>query len=218
MPRLVGCDVDGAGGPVDLLTWRQGRVRLDPLGPRAVRALARLAVDVHDQPVPPDQRPPPLSFRLPPEPEVPTWARWPDLWRRALELWFDGPPATASGLLHRDFHFGNLLWDGDTITGLIDWAETSLGPPDLDVAHLCADFAMMHTVGDAASFRDAYLRAGGRLDPDPDAARFWVVADILGFLPDPAHILAPVAPRRPDLTADRVRHGLEDLLAVTLPS
>jgi hypothetical protein len=36
----------------------------------------------------------------------------------------------------------------------------------------------------------AYLRQGGRLDPDQDAARFWAVGDILGFLPDPAHILA----------------------------
>jgi hypothetical protein len=84
------------------------------------------------------------------------------------------------------------------------------------VAHACADFAMLHTIGDAETFRAAYLQHGGRLDPDLDAARFWVVSDILGFLPDPAHILAAVGSGRPDLSAEIVRRGLEDLLALTL--
>lgn len=75
---------------------------------------------------------------------------------------------------------------------------------------------MLHPSVDAETFRAAYLREGGRLDPDPAAARFWVVADILGFLPDPAHILPAVAGGRPDLSAEDVRHGLENLLAVTL--
>ena len=45
---------------------------------------------------------------------------------------------------------------------------------------------------------------------------FWVVSDILGFLPDPAHILAAVASSRPDLNPGIIRRGLEDLLAQTL--
>jgi len=138
------------------------------------------------------------------------------LWIRAIKLWTAGPPPTPYGLLHRDFHLGNTLSEDDHVTGLIDWAETSWGPPDLDVAHACADFAMLHTTADAESFRTAYVECGGRLDPDPDAGRFWVIADILGFLPDPAHILAAVAPSRPDLSAEDVRRGLEDLLALTL--
>jgi Phosphotransferase enzyme family len=185
-------------------------------GSGRVDALARLALAVHRQPVPVAARPPALSFRGATEPEVPDWARWPHLWRRAINLWTAGPPATPHGLLHRDFHLGNLLWQGDTITGLIDWAETSWEPADLDVAHACSDFAMLHTTADAETFRAAYLEQGGRLDPDPEAARFWVVSDILGFLPDPAHILVALRSTRPDLSADTVRRGLEDLLATTL--
>jgi hypothetical protein len=60
------------------------------------------------------------------------------------------------------------------------------------------------------------LRQGGQLDRDRDASRFWAVSDVLGFLPDPAHILAAVASSRPDLSPDAVRHGLEDLLALRL--
>ena len=161
-------------------------------------------------------RPSTFSFRGPAEPEVPGWARWPALWQQAIDAWSAGPPATPYGLLHRDFHLGNTLWQSDRVTGLIDWAETSWGPPDLDVAHACSDFAMLHATADGEAFRAAYLRQGGRLDPDPDAARFWVVSDILGFLPDPAHILTAVARTRPDLSADIVRRGLEDFLALTL--
>jgi hypothetical protein len=102
------------------------------------------------------------------------------------------------------------------VSGLIDWAEVSWGPPDLDVAHACSDFAMLHTIADAEAFRQAYLRQGGQLDQDRDASRFWAVSDILGFLPDPAHILGAVARSRPDLSPDIVRNGLDDLLGLRL--
>ena len=218
VPRLIASDLDGAtaGGPANLMSWLPGRVRLDPLEPAAITALAQLAVAVHRQPVPAERRPPTFSFRGPSEPKVPSWARWPGLWRKAIDLRAAGPPPTPHGLLHRDLHLGNILWENDTVTGLIDWAETSWGPPDLDVAHVCSDFAMLHTTADVETFRAAYVRQGGQLDPDPDAARFWVVSDILGFLPDPAHILAAVATNRPDLTPGTIRRGLEDLLALTL--
>jgi aminoglycoside phosphotransferase (APT) family kinase protein len=205
-----------AGGPANLMTWRPGRVRHERLERPAIDALARLAVAVHRQPVPTEDRPPTFGFRAPSPLEVPGWATRPELWRRAISLWAAGPPRTPNVLLHRDFHFGNLLWQGDTVTGLIDWAETSWGPPDLDVAHACSDFAMLHTTADAAAFRAAYVRQGGQLDPDPDAVRLWAVSDILGFLPDPAHILPALWSTRPDLSADAVRRGLEDLLAATL--
>jgi len=218
VPRLVGSDVEGtiAGGPANVLTWRPGRVRLDRLGVEAITALARECVAVHRQAVPPGEQPALFSFRGGTEAQVPEWARWPDLWRRAMRIHADGPPLTEYGLLHGDLHLSNTLWDGDTVSGLIDWAETAWGPPDLDVAHMCSDFAMMHTTADAEAFRAAYVQQGGRLDPDPDAARYWAVGDILGFLPDPAHILTAVAMNRPDLSADAVRHGLEDRLAATL--
>ena len=218
VPELIASDLDGAlaGGPASLMTWRPGHSRLDRLGSDAISAVARLAVAVHRESVPTSLRPPAFSFRGPTGPKVPGWARWPDLWRQAICLFRSGPPATPHGMLHGDFHFGNILWRAEEVTGLIDWAETSWGPPDLDVAHLCSDFAMLHTPRDAETFRAAYVQQGGRLDPDPDAAHFWMVSDILGFLPDPAHILVAVKSSRPDLTPPMVRQGLEDLLALTL--
>lgn len=187
-PELLASDLDEprTGGAANLLTWLPGRTRLDRLGSDAIAAWAAAAATVHAQAVPVDRRPPTFTFRGPARPQVPDWARWPRLWRTAIDLWAAGPPPTPHGLLHRDFHLGNTLWEGDVVTGLVDWAEASWGPPDLDVAHACADLAMLHTVADVQTFRVAYARRGGRLDPDPAAAAYWVIADVLGFLPDPA--------------------------------
>ena len=118
--------------------------------------------------------------------------------------------------MHRDFHPGNILWQGDRITGVIDWAETSWGPADLDVVHSCTNFAMLHDFASARAFLAAYRRHGGRLDSDPEAARFWAVSDILGFLPDPDPVVRALTAARPDLTPDLLRTRLEELLELTL--
>ena len=216
VPRLIAADDVGvlAGGAANLVTWLPGAVRLDALGQSSVEALANLAVSVHRQQVADRQRPPAFSYRGPAQPEVPGWTSRPALWQRAIDLQAAGAPPTPFGLLHRDFHLGNILWQGDRVSGLIDWAEASWGPPDLDVAHLCSDFAMLHAVAGADAFREAYTRRGGRLEPEE--FRYWQVSDILGFLPDPAHILPAVVPTRPDVTAAGIRKGLEELLALTL--
>ncbi|HMR49407.1 MAG TPA: phosphotransferase [Arachnia sp.] len=218
VPRLVAADPTGeaAGGPACLMEWRRGATRLDPLSPAGVSDLARAAVAIHGQRPPPGDRPPRFSYRGPARLEVPGWSRRPELWHRAIEIRRAGEPATPHGLIHRDFHLGNLLWRGDETAAVVDWAETSWGPSDLDVAHMCADFAMLHSVAEAQTFRETYVAQGGVLDPDPYAARYWVVSDILGFLPDPAHIIPGLARLRPDVTPERVRSGIEDFLALAL--
>ena len=62
----------------------------------------------------------------------------------------------------------------------------------------------------------AYREHGGRLHDDPETRRFWAVADILGFLPDPVPILSRLTRTRPELTPQVVRGRLERLLAQTL--
>jgi aminoglycoside phosphotransferase (APT) family kinase protein len=148
--------------------------------------------------------------------EVPAWSDRPALWAEAIQRYAGPPPATPLHLIHRDFHPGNTLWEGDVVTGLIDWAETSWGPSDLDVAHACSNFAMLHSLDDALAFREAYERRGGRLDPDPEARRYWACLDALGFLPDPDPIVAALMRQRPDLDPEGVRRRLEDLLALAL--
>jgi aminoglycoside phosphotransferase (APT) family kinase protein len=218
VPHLIASDPDGsqAGAYANLTTWLPGRVRLEPLSLDAIDELARIAVIIHGTPVDDDHRPRPYEFWTPADLEVPSWTSRADSWQRAIDVFHQGPPPTHHGLVHRDFHPGNILWEGDRITGVIDWAETSWGPPDLDVMHSRANFVMLHDVDSAVAFSNAYRWHGGMLDDDQDAELFWAVSDILGFLPDPAEIIAALIRHRRDLTAQVVRGRLEHLLMITL--
>jgi aminoglycoside phosphotransferase (APT) family kinase protein len=219
-PVLIATDIDGeaTGGWANLTSLLPGRVRLDRLGPTAMEALAEVAVAVHTIDVPEDERPPVFVPWTPTVLEVPGWTARPTLWAEAIALCAEPRPDTPQRLIHRDFHPGNTLWESDDVTGLIDWAETSWGPPDLDVAHACSNFAMLHSVEDAVAFARAYEQRGGQLDPDREARRYWTCLDVLGFLPDPGPIVVALTRQRPDLDADGVRHRLEDLLELALRS
>ncbi len=217
VPRLVAVDVDGrfAGVPSSLSTWLPGAIRLDRLGAAALRALAEAAVVVHATRVPDELRPRPYALWTPGRVKVPDFASRPQLWSRAIELFDGGPPPTPYGLLHRDFHPGNVLWTGDRVTGLVDWAETAWGPADLDVAHCCTNLALLDGIGAAVAFRDAYLTAGGRLEQDPRAAAHWTLADLFGFLPDPTRHLGALLRHHHVAPAELARR-MEQLLEVTL--
>jgi hypothetical protein len=218
VPRLDASDPTGAeaGAYANLTTFLPGRPRLDALGPGAIDELARAAVVIHAHPVSHAERPQPYQFWVPGSPQPPDWAGDAATWERAIDIFAAGAPPSPQGLVHRDFHPGNVLWAGDRITGVIDWAETSWGPPDLDVAHSCTNFALLHDFGRMTVFRTAYARHGGVTDPDPEAARFWAISDILGFLPDPMLQTPALIAHRPDLTAAEMRHRLESLLLLTL--
>ncbi len=218
VPRLMASDPVGdvAGGYANLTSWVPGTVRVQALNDHAIDELARAAAVIHATAVTSDQRPRDYAFWAPDDLREPHWSARPDLWRRAIALFRGGTPDTASCLVHRDFHPGNVLWIGDTITAVIDWAETSWGPADLDVAHSCTNFAMLHDLDSARAFVRAYRRNGGSVAGEPEAQRFWAIADILGFLPDPNEPLAALAAQRPDLSVEVIRQRLEEYLGLVL--
>ncbi len=218
VPARVAIDPSGAeaGGHASLSSWLPGAVRLERLDPAGLIELARVASVIHAVPVPAGDRPPPPARWVPDPPRVPGWTDRPALWRAALDLWAGDAPSTPPTLIHRDFHAGNLLWLGDRVSGVIDWTETSWGPPEVDVVHARTNLAVLHDVDQAEVFTAAYRAHGGRLDPDPEAQRYWAVQDVLGFLPDPVPILDRLTRSRPDLTPSVVRVRLEDVLARSL--
>ena len=75
---------------------------------------------------------------------VPPWAQRRDLWERAFAAIRGGPPVYCGSFLHRDFHPGNVLFDGDAVSGVVDWVETSWGPTELDVSHCSTALALLH--------------------------------------------------------------------------
>jgi aminoglycoside phosphotransferase (APT) family kinase protein len=79
-------------------------------------------------------------------------------------------PASPRVFVHGDLWQGNTLWDGDRLTGIIDWDCAGVGPAGVDVGALRGDAATA-VGGDAADeVLAGYEEATGR--PLPDVA-YW---------------------------------------------
>jgi len=74
-------------------------------------------------------------------------------------------------LLHGDFWLGNLLWQGDKLSGIIDWEDAMLGDPLADLGK--SRLEMLWALGEQAmrDYSDAYLALNPQLDAS--ALPFW---------------------------------------------
>lgn len=93
-------------------------------------------------------------------------------------------PPYEGRFLHRDFQPGNVLFDAEPprpadarITGVVDWAATSWGPADLDVAHCSVTLALLHGPAWGLRFAEAYEEAGGMLAAAAGERLYWQVRD-----------------------------------------
>ena len=74
-------------------------------------------------------------------------------------------------LLHGDFWLGNLLWQGERLTGLIDWEDAMVGDPLADLGK--SRLEMLWTLGEEAMaiYTAQYLSRNRGLDAR--ALPFW---------------------------------------------
>ncbi|KOU59943.1 aminoglycoside phosphotransferase [Streptomyces sp. MMG1533] len=199
--------------PSLLMSLLPGRVRVDEEDPaeleRRLDLLAAQLVRIHE--VVPDERPRPYQAWTSAErvaaPPGPPWERAVDVIRRE-------PPAYEGCFLHRDFHPGNVLFDGSgdelRISGVVDWVETSWGPADLDVAHCSTALALLHGPEYGLGFRARYEAHGGRRLADGPDHLYWRLLDALGYSPDAAKLAGPWRELgRTDLTAQVLGGRLE---------
>lgn len=95
--------------------------------------------------------------------------------------WPAQPPARPV-LLHGDFHPFNILWRGGTVSGIVDWAEARIGPPQFDLAHMRWEIALRFDLSGVDSFLDAYERASGQRVENMalwDLVRLWWMGPVL---------------------------------------
>ena len=57
---------------------------------------------------------------------------------------------TSASICHGDFHPLNIMADGDTVTGVIDWANVVIAAPEMDVASAVANIATLPIKAPAA--------------------------------------------------------------------
>lgn len=188
-PRLLAVDPAGdkAGVPSLLMSMLPGRVDWSPTGIDAwLRRLAEPLPILHAAPLPPRATLPAFFGYAQRSYEPPSWARQPQAWSRAVEI-FHGPGrAEATACIHRDYHPGNVLWQAGRVTGIVDWPSASIGSPSIDVAHCRANLLGRFGVEVADRFTQHWeALSRRRFNPWADAV---IIIGMLDGLRDDPHL------------------------------
>lgn len=169
-PRLIAVDVDGSesGHPSVLMSLLPGEPRLSATDVDGwLREMVSALLEIHAVTLGPAL----VSWRYftyndIPSLTVPKWSMRPEAWRLALERLSDPMPTTEHTLIHRDYHPANLLWVGEALTGVVDWVNSCVGPPGIDIGHCALNLAQLHGVEIADGLRSLYEEMSGtRQDP-----------------------------------------------------
>jgi aminoglycoside/choline kinase family phosphotransferase len=111
-----------------------------------------------------------------------------ELWKRVGEVLRSTPPANKETFIHRDYHAGNILWNGEGVTGVVDWVTAAIGPPGIDLARMRLNLALHHGRSIADRFVHAYLAAGGSTSArDPYSALLEATDFVFDFEPSGDH-------------------------------
>lgn len=204
-PTSLGLDADGvAAGVAAHLMSRLPGEPMSTIDDASLRVMAQMLTTIHTvRPAEPFR-----IFQSWAEEAtwvVPSWTTRPESWRRAFELLAGPQPPYEPTFLHRDFSHRNLLWTDGTISGVVDWVETSTGPAWLDAGHAATTLAVGFGTEPAAAFLDHYA-VMSRTAP----GLFWLVMDAVGFLPPPGR--SPMFGSAPELQRldewlDMIVHG-----------
>lgn len=183
-PQLIAVDASGAhcGVPATLVSRLAGRVVLEPPDhKRWVDGLARAAAQIHRV----DAAGFPWKYRRYNEREVlrvPSWSSQPEAWKRAIEVAGGPQPTYRECFIHRDFHPSNVLWDGEVVSGVVDWVNGCRGPAGIDVAWCRHNLANLHSVSVADDFLNSYVaHAATDFNYDP----YWDLMSLIELLPGP---------------------------------
>lgn len=219
-PALLGHD-DGtaAGGvPVLLSAWLPGSSLIpERPDPARLRALGAAAARLHAVPLAPAGALPVRHHPIGDE-DFAALRAGHDLGpvQRAAQDALDRarPAAEPPVFVHGDLWQGNALFDGPSLTGLVDWDAAGCGAPGIDLGSLRMDAAFCYGTGAAGQASAGWSAVAGR--PVPDEAYWDIVAALatppgLGWFPE-----AIAAQGRPDLTAGLLRARHEEFLGQAL--
>ena len=85
--------------------------------------------------------------------QPPVWTKRPQAWAEAIRIGRGPRPAFEPRFIHRDFHPVNLLFEGEMLSGVVDWPNACVGPAGVDVAHCRWNLAAMYGLPAADRFR-----------------------------------------------------------------
>ncbi|WP_344211161.1 phosphotransferase family protein [Kribbella sancticallisti] len=217
-PGLVAVDPTAAQCeyPSLLMTHLAGRTILDDEGlEKRVPLLARQLVAIHA--LRPAERPRKYVALTTADTVVTPKGADAAAWDAAIDVIRRPAPPYDGRFLHRDIQPGNVLFDlppqspaGPRITGVVDWAATSWGPADLDVAHCSTNLALLHGPACGLRLTEAYEEAGGVLAAAASERLYWQVRDALACSEEVQSVAQPWRQAgRTQLTARAVEKRLD---------
>lgn len=218
-PRLLAADPEGdlAGAPALLSTTVPGSSRVPARATHdRLRALGAAAGLLHTVPVAPR---PDLPMRVRPIAHVDFAALRRDLPPSALfeeaEQAVERAPAPAEEtvLVHGDLWQGNTMWEGDTVTGLIDWDTAGAGHFGVDLGSVRCDVAVFFGQWAADVVLEGWLASSQSSGVDPWSLAFFDVVAALSTQPDMAAWLPVFADQgREDLAATAITERRDTFL------
>jgi aminoglycoside phosphotransferase (APT) family kinase protein len=108
-------------------------------------------------------------------------------------------------LTHYDFWSGNVLWQDERISGVVDWSGAALGPRGFDLGWCRLDMYLLFDEEISDVFLSAYERAIGFAVPDRRLVDLWAVARSHSAVEEWVENYRGIG--RPDLTASVLRRG-----------
>lgn len=155
-----------SGLPALAMPWVAGTTAIDQAHPEPqLRAMADALVALHQLPTKGLE---PLPRLLDPLPELPGFLAV-DPAFEPIAAWLSRRPSTPHrgtlALLHGDFWPGNLLWREGSLQAMLDWEDTHLGDPHVDVALTRLELRYLLGSEGTASFTTRY-RAQASLDEE----------------------------------------------------
>jgi aminoglycoside phosphotransferase (APT) family kinase protein len=205
-PRVIGSTTDTAlGGPAILMTRLPGKMQLMPRDrERWLRQMAQMLARIHALPV--DSKPFESWLdrsQLSPPPD----ASRADIWREAIALVAEERTPTRTCFLHRDYQHFNMLWSRERLTGVVDWIEACVGPPEADVGHCRLNLTVLFSAGVADRFRAIYeVESGHRVDA------WWDVHALLSYGPSWKQFLPIQIDGRAPLDVEGMTGRMEEVL------
>jgi aminoglycoside phosphotransferase (APT) family kinase protein len=223
VPRPVHLDAEGSllGLPCLVMTRLPGTPLARPANEDSwIDQLAGAIAAIHGV----DVNSLPADYRRNPKPADLMDARltrWPptileDLWREVADALRRAAPLVISNgmvLTHHDFWFGNTLWSGERLTGIIDWDGAIIDDPGYDVGYARGDMQLV-LGGDAPDRLLARYEA--RRGP-VQAMPFWDLVAVLSafrWLSD--WVVGYREVGRSELTDDLARERLESFVRAAL--
>ncbi|MBN2500739.1 MAG: aminoglycoside phosphotransferase family protein [Anaerolineales bacterium] len=189
-PELVGFDETGefCGVPAILMTRVPGEVNLLPKDTdawlyeiaAAIQPLHHIEIDSYLWEY--------FPYNDVSQLQVPPWTDIPEAWARAIEI-VQGPwPDFRPCFIHRDYHPMNVLWQGEHLSGIVDWPNACRGPAGIDLIWCRNNLSAMYGIEIADRFLDAFIDvAGSSFTYDP----FWDLLGIIETLPGPPDVYEP---------------------------